>query len=370
MPHLTRRRFLVTAAGLPAVRFAGAEDTTPEWRSKLEEIRIQYKLPALGGAIVNSSGLQSVAVTGVRKVDSDVAATVDDLWHLGSNTKAMTSTLAAVAVEAGKIDWETTLEQVFRGESGLNRSPLREATLTHFLSHWSGLPANPIWTEAARGGKDLRSQRAKVMEMAIELSDLPGPGEKHLYSNWGYVIAGHMLERVLRLSWEEQMRKAVFDPLGLTGAGFGGTGTPGKIDQPWPHGEDGRPMPKNGPEVDNLPVLGPAGTVHMSFVDWAKFIADHLAGGNGGGKLLKAATYERLHTAAQEGEPYAYGWLALERSWGGRVLSHSGSNTMNRSVAWLAPEKDFAVLACSNQGSEECRKALDDAASMLIGEVT
>lgn len=370
MQYLSRRRFLVAVAALPTIRFAGAAETKPEWGEKLEAIRLQYKLPALGGAIVTGAGLQSVAVTGLRKVGSDVVATVDDLWHLGSNTKAMTSTLAAVAVEAGKIAWDTTLEDVFEGKRDLKSTPLKGATLTHFLSHWSGLPANPAWSQAAEGGGDIRSQRAKAMQMAIELGDLPEPGQKHLYSNWGYAIAGHMLEEVTGLPWEEQMRRAVFTPLGINKAGFGGTGTPGKIDQPWPHGMDGKPMPKNGPEMDNLPVLGPAGTVHMSFSDWAKFIAEHLAGRNGRGKLLKAATYKRLHEAAQAGEPYAYGWLDLERSWGGRVLSHSGSNTMNHSVAWLAPEKDFAVLACTNQGSEECGKALDDVASMLIREIS
>jgi D-alanyl-D-alanine carboxypeptidase len=105
MQYLSRRRFLVAVAALPTIRFAGAAETKPEWGEKLEAIRLQYKLPALGGAIVTSAGLQSVAVTGLRKFGSDVVASVDDLWHLGSNTKAMTSTLAAVAVEAGKIAW-------------------------------------------------------------------------------------------------------------------------------------------------------------------------------------------------------------------------------------------------------------------------
>ncbi len=366
---MNRRRFLAASASLPFAGSSMVGQSASVWQSKLEEIRTRYDLPALGGAIVTSTELRSVSVVGVRKKGSETAAAVDDLWHLGSNTKAMTSTLAAIAVEAGRIRWDTTLGEVFPGKRGLKRSALAGATLTHFLSHWSGLPANPPWSDAARSGGEIRSQRAKVLEMAIESKDLPEPGEKHLYSNWGYVIAGHMLEQVLDLPWEEQMRRAVFAPLGMDRAGFGGTGTPGKIDQPWPHGEDGRPMPKNGPAVDNLPVLGPAGTVHLSLGDWAKFIAEHLAGRQGRGKLLKAATYERLHAAAQEGEPYAFGWLDLERPWGGRVLNHNGSNTMNYSVAWLAPEKNFALLACTNQGGEDCRRALDDAVGMLIGEV-
>jgi len=280
----------------------------------------------------------------------------------------MTSTLAAIAVETGRIGWETTLGEVYAKGRSVKSSPLAGATLAHFLSHWSGLPANAPWSEVARKGGDLRSQREAVLEMALKLEDLPKPGENHLYSNWGYAVAGHLLERVLDLPWEEMMRRAVFSRLGIERAGFGGVGTPGKVDQPWPHGKDGRPMPEN-PSVDNRPLLGPAGTVHMSFGDWAKFVAEHLAGRKGRGKLLKTSTYERLHTAAQEGNPYAFGWLDLERGWGGRVLNHNGSNTMNYSVAWLAPEKDFALLACTNQGSEDCRKALDDVVGMLIGEV-
>lgn len=368
MTNHTRRSLLGAAAGLPFARLLAEADETPSWHGSLEGIRVRYGLPALGAAIVSGGGLVAASVTGVRKKGSDVAAKIDDLWHLGSNTKAMTSTLAAVAVEAGRIRWDSTVAEVFPKEKNIKKSPLAGATLTHLLSHWSGLPANPSWPVVVRLGDDVISQRGGALRMALELTDLPVPGGTHLYSNWGYTIAGHMLEETMDLSWEELMRRAIFSKLGIETAGFGGTGTPGKIDQPWPHGKDGNPIPKNGPTVDNLPPLGPAGTVHMSLADWAGFIADQLAGRAGKGKLLKTAGYEHLHTAAQPGEPYALGWLDLERSWGGRVVSHNGSNTMNYSVAWLAPEKDFAMIACTNQGSEDCRKALDDVAGLLIGE--
>ena len=369
---MNRRRLLALPGLLPLAPFARVESAqAPGWHPALEKIRARHDLPAVGGAILTSAGMKSVSVAGVRKKGSGVAATVDDLWHLGSNTKAMTSTLAAIAVEAGRVRWDTTLGEVFADERGLKQSPLAGATLTHLLSHWAGLPANPgSWWDLARGGKsDLVSQRASALAMAVALKDLPGPGEEPLYSNWGYVLAGHLLEEVFRQPWEDLMRKAVFSKLEIDRAGFGGLGTPGEIDQPWPHGEDGKPMPENGPAVDNPPVLGPAGTVHMTLGDWAKFVAEHLAGRQGKGRLLKRETYARLHTAAQEGNPYAYGWLDLERPWGGRVLSHNGSNTMNHSVAWLAPEKDFAVLACTNQGGEDSAKALDEVVGMLIGEV-
>ncbi len=99
--------------------------------------------------------------------------------------------------------------------------------------------------------------------------------------------------------------------------------------------------------------------------DWARFIAEHLAGVNGKGKLLKAETYQHLHTAPFGGN-YAYGLTCLERAWGGKVITHNGSNTMNHSVTWLAPEKGFALLACTNSGVENAPKALDEVIGLLM----
>lgn len=369
MSIVTRRHFLLATAASPLLSNAsGPEKSAIAWQGKLETIRTSHALPGLGAAIVTPSGCQSLAVTGVRKKGSDIRITRDDMWHLGSNTKAMTSTLAAIAVEEGRLRWDSTLGEVFPRQKDLKKSPLAVATLTQLLSHWSGLPPNAMWGLFALGTRaDLRSQRASVLELAARTSGLPQPGTKHEYSNFGYVLAGHMLEEVWNTPWEELMQRRLFKPLGITRAGFGGLGTPGKIDQPWPHDSKGKPMPNNGPEIDNAAVLGPAGTVHMSLHDWAKFVAEHLAGRAGKSKLLKnTASHTHLHTATQMGEPYAYGWLAVDRPWGGKVLTHAGSNTMNYSVAWLAPEKGFAVLACTNTGQKNAAKALDEVASIFI----
>lgn len=371
MSPLNRRRFLATSTCALLSRQAPALDTKPTWAEKLEELRMRHHLPALGAAIVTAEGCQSLAVTGVRKKDAKPLATTDDLWHLGSNTKAMTSTLAALAVEEGVLRWDSTLGEHFPRQRDLKKSPLAKATLTHLLSHWSGLPPNAMWgmftlASGGRPGKE-RALRAMALEMAARTPDLPTPGEKHEYSNFGYVLAGHMLEEVWDAPWEQLMQKRLFSPLGIKNAGFGGTGTVGKMDQPWPHNEKGEPMPGNGPLVDNPPVLGPAGTVHMSLASWSLFLAEHLAGRAGKGRLFKTATaYEHLHTATQAGESYAYGWLTMQRPWGGNVLSHAGSNTMNMSVTWLSPEKGFGVLACTNSGAENNAKALDAVCSMLI----
>lgn len=61
--------------------------------------------------------------------------------------------------------------------------------------------------------------------------------------------------------------------------------------------------------------------------------------------------------------------LARPRKTVGRPgLTHNGSNTMNYSVPWPASEKDFAMIACTNQGGDKCLKALDEVAGLLIGQ--
>ena len=148
-------------------------------------------------------------------------------------------------------------------------------------------------------------------------------------------------------------------------AGFGGLGTKGETDQPWGHLSGGRAVRENGPAVDNPPVLGPAGTVHCTIRDWARFIADFLRGARGESALLKPATYEVLLRPPYGGD-YALGWSMVERSWGGgTVLNHCGCNTMYYANAWLAPKRDFAVLVCANQGLDAFA-ATDEAAGQLI----
>ncbi len=316
----------------------------------LEPIRVKHRLPALGAAIVTGQGLQSVGVAGVRKAGTDVPATADDLWHLGSDTKAMTAYLIAALVEQGKLKWDTTVGESFPELAAAAASPkFKTITLRELLSHRSGLPGNIPWGLIPRT-QEITEQRLAAVKAASSARLNSAPGTTFLYSNLGYVVAGAMAEKAAGEAWEELMRKIVFEPLGMKSAGFGGVGTPGQIDQPWGHATNGQPVKENGPAADNPPVMGPAGTVHCTLADWAKFIADILRGARGEKALLNPALYEMLQTPAFE-DNYAYGWIVVNRDWGGgRVLTHSGSNTMNLAVAWVAPLRDIAVLIVTNQG--------------------
>jgi hypothetical protein len=118
--------------------------------------------------------------------------------------------------------------------------------------------------------------------------------------------------------------------------------------------------------MDNPPVLSPAGRVHCTIQDWARFVTDQLRGARGEAGLLQPASYKRLQTPPF-GDEYALGWGVVQRSWGGgTVLNHSGDNTMNFANVWVAPRRDFAILVCVNQSGDIAFRASDEAVGALI----
>jgi hypothetical protein len=142
-------------------------------------------------------------------------------------------------------------------------------------------------------------------------------------------------------------------------------GTPGKVDQPWQHRDDGTPI-EPGPNKDNPPVMAPAASVHCSLGDWAKFVACELRQGRGKPDLLKPETFTKLYGTPFKDSPYVRGgWNGTPESkrTGGLVLAHDGSNKKNHSTAWASPERKFAVLVACNQdgdaGKEACLEARD-----------
>jgi CubicO group peptidase (beta-lactamase class C family) len=348
---------------LPTKSSAAASDSLA---SVLEPIRLKYKLPALAGAIFTTDGLKEMAAVGVRKQGDPTPVTENDLWHLGSDSKAMTATLVGTYVAEKKLSWDDKVISFFPDLASRVPEAMRTITLAQVMTHQAGLIENLKWFALSRTGS-LMEQRRTVVEQAL-MSPAYAPGAFH-YSNTDYVVIGAVLEEIGGRPWEDLIRERLLQPLGMTSVGFGGLGTVGLVDQPWPHGNDGRPMPMNGPAVDNPEVIGPAGSVHCTMADWSKFLVDQLRGGSGMKALLPPEIYQAMQPPASPSgaDVYGYGWGVCVRDWaGGKALSHAGSNTMNFCVAWLAPNRKFGVLVCSNQGGDTVFKACDEAAYAMI----
>ena len=346
--------------------------------SLIEPIRASAQIPALALAVVRGSSLVGIGATGHRQAGTTNPVTPGDRFHLGSNTKTMTATLLAVLVEQGKIGWTTTIGDVFSSLRDGIHSDYRSVTLSQLLTHQSGLPDDTmpdaiLWQQIRALSGPIVEQRQQLVELVLSRTPAAPPGSRFQYSNAGYTIAGAMAERVAGLSWEELMAQHVFSPLAMTSAGFGPPGAPGETDQPWGHtSDDCRPVPP-GPAGDNPPVIGPAGTVHSSLLDWASFASLHLRGAHGeGGLLLRPETFQQLQRPVPgnytaEGRLYAHGWVVAQ--WaraGGTALGHAGTNTLWYAIIWVAPARDVAFLVAANCGGDAAFRACDaaiDAAS-------
>jgi len=338
---------------------------TPTLGPVLEPIRAKYDLPALAGAIFTVDGVTEIGVTGVRKRGDPTPTTVDDLWHLGSDTKMMTATLAGTYVAEKRLSWDDKVISFFPEIADKVPPAIKGITVSQMLSHQAGLSENlSRWSLLFLRGTMIE-QRLTASQWSLESPAYPS-GTFH-YANNDYIVMGAILEKIGGKPWEDLIRERIFTPLHMDSAGFGGTSTTGLVDQPWPHYSSGSPAFSNGPEVDNAAYVGPAGRVHCSMNDWARFLIDQLRGSSGMPALLPHEIYQAMQTNHAGENEYGFGWAVVNRPWAdGLALSHNGSNTMNYSVCWLAPAKKFGVLVCCNQGGEKVPKACDDAASALI----
>lgn len=378
-----------TPASAPSSTQPASQPAASPPKSVLEILtaaREKHKLPAMGGAIVTSDGMVAKGAVGLRAVGSTEAVTDNDLWHLGSCTKAMTATLCAILVEDGKLRWDMTITEVFPELKDEIRPEYQNVTLELLLTNRGGVPANLIpsgvWAKLWKLQTPPREQRLLMLREALKLPpDTPGPntpaGSRMIYSNQNFAVAGAMAEKVMNQSWEELIQNRLFRPLGIYSAGFGPPGSGKRIDQPRGHrGAPGAEAAVSPAELgaDNPPAIGPAGVVHMTLDDWGKFIAAHLrqdgmwsvrTASQEPRRLLSPETLQKLHTPPQD-EEYAFGWGVTRRQWGGTVLTHAGSNTLWFCVAWVAPEQNFAVFVTCNCGNKSAVSAADEVAYELI----
>jgi len=377
----------------------------------------------MAAAVLRGERIIAQGVAGVRKRGTAERITLDDRFLLGSCTKAMTATLVAMLVEEGKLNWTTTLGELFADTVKPMHPAWEKVALRQVLAHRSGLRLDPDgparvfsllrapYASLRRGPELMRPPRARLgtlpqqrLEIARQALSRPPaipPDTKYWYSNEGYILAGAVLEQLTGRAWEDLMRERLFQPLGISTGGFGQPGTAGKTDQPWGHSSViGKPIDPGRPAAQFPLYYGPAGLAHMTITDWAKFIGLHLRGDPANphcqAVLLKLDTFAELHAVAPtttyskgwamrgltflatgDAGPaltYRAGWVISTSSWAkgtqpgdtGRRLWHGGSNGISHTVVCIAPEIDFAVLVACNRGLDIAVWKTRQAARALI----
>jgi CubicO group peptidase (beta-lactamase class C family) len=118
-------------------------------------------------------------------------------------------------------------------------------------------------------------------------------------------------------------------------------------------------------ESDNPPVLSPAGRLHLTLEDWARFQRVFLTQG---GDLLRPETVERLLTPAPgRGQRHAYGWAPV-RGLDDVSLGQQGSNTFWVVTALIDRARERTVMVACNEGRARLLKETPTLGVQLLTE--
>jgi CubicO group peptidase (beta-lactamase class C family) len=356
IPMFLVARALAPRIGRPYVSNRG---TPAPFAHLITDLRGEKRLVGLAAMVTVNGKVVASAVDGERKTGSGEPLEISDQWHLGGITTSITATMIARLIEKGQLQWSTTIGECFPD------APMHEdwksVTFQELFTHTSGAP--PLFPpevnakQPALGPECTLVRRDAVLSVLAKKPDSP-PGKKFAYSNVGYTIAAAMAEKKTGATWEDLVKREVFEPLALTSAGFGPPKSPDET-LPQPRGHRlylGAKFAATD-DIDNSPIMGPAGSIHMSLEDLSTYATEHLCGHLGKGKLLSAETYQRLHTPRLN--HCACGWGLKD---GGAktpytIYWHNGSNTLWYALVAFIPEKNMVVAVTSNDGDFEKAEA-------------
>lgn len=306
----------------------------------------------LGGDIVWSAGFGFADVE--QAVKADPAST---LFRIGSVIKPMTAHAAAQLVQAGKLDLEAPI-QAYVPSFPPKRAPI---TTRQLLAHLSGV-------RHYAGDEFLSRVAYETVSagLAVFMDDplLHTPGDKYLYSSYGYNLAGAVIEGASGQPYLEYMSSQVLQPLGMknTVPDYLARVTAGRgryyllVD-----GEL-----QNAPEVDNSYKWSSGGYVG-TVEDLVRFGLAQLQ------TNPVTATVRQLFWVEQttnSGEPtgYGLGWKIGKDDDGRQWIGHTGGSVGGTTQFWINPENGLVIAMISNLSRFDYGDAVASLAQLFVSE--
>ncbi len=321
-----------------------------------------HQLAGMTFALIHDNRLRLLKGYGFADLEQQIP--VDPKVHLfrpGSVSKLVTWTAVMQLVEQGKLDLQTDIATYVPQFEIPNEfdTPL---TLTHLLTHSPGL-------EDGAAGYLFGDEPSDLIGLAESLerwrpNQVNPPGEYSAYSNWGTALAGLIVANVSGESFEDYVRKHVFEPLSMQQATF---------DEPLPEGlkddmavgylvEDGALAPFVFEYVKNF---GPAGALSASSAAMVNFMFAHLNGGRfGDAQVLQPATVAQMHQPLFSHHvavsAMAHGFIEYQRN-GQRFVGHGGDTIVFHSQLLLDPTSGFGFFVSFNSDEgAQARAAIVD----------
>ena len=178
-----------------------------------DAVMTEYHLPGMALGVVEDGKVTYTRTAGELVSGGGQAIDADTLFKIASNTKAMTTGLLARLVDAGKLKWDDPvvkyLPQFRMSEPWITR----EMRVRDLLIHNSGLREGAgdlmLWPEPNN------FTRADIIAGLPHLEPVQSFRSHYAYDNLLYIIAGEVAAAAGGATYEELMRREVFEAAGL-----------------------------------------------------------------------------------------------------------------------------------------------------------
>jgi len=318
-----------------------------------DSIRIKYKIPELAYAVISSDTVIELNVVGFQKANTNLKAQQNDRFRIGSNTKTVTSYIAALLVKQGKIKWDTKFFDLYPELKIKSNQAYYDLTLQDFLTFrakligWTYTNETPTEKEI-KGGE--QKQRYEFITWVLQQNQ--DTANKITYwSNPSYVAAGLMLEKATGKDY----KTLVFELGKELNIDFG-FGQPNNLheNQPWGHNAD--LMPEKPSKNYKLNWLSSAGNINVSLPDYVKFIQLQLKGLLGKSTLFTAEEFNYMHYGLPG---FSFGWqYYVDEKTKLKYSYHKGNPGTFLSKIFICKDTNRAFIFFTNVQSEDAEKGL------------
>ena len=332
----------------------------------------RYALPVLAIGVIDDGKVIYRRGAGERVAGSGERVDSATLFKIASNSKAMTASVLARLVDAGKLQWDDPVIKHLPAFRMHDPWVSQNMQVRDLLVHNSGLP---------EGGGDLmlwpepnRFTRADILAGLGHIKPKYSFRAGYAYDNLLYVVAGEVAAAAGGASYEALVRREVFEPLGLD-CKVGAWQRTENDNLAQPHDrEDGRNRVVK-PDEANIPELtsAAAGGIRCSLdamLIWAGNWLDPDARQKAWLSDEQRKALWSAHTPMPISERrrawdgthaylYALGWRLADVD-GEWTVSHTGTLSGMYSVLMLLPDRRSAFVILINGEAEEARSVLTE----------
>ena len=316
----------------------------------------ERQTPGLALACFDADGIRFAGGVGHADLARGEPVTPRTVFRVASISKLFTTTLLLTAVDAGLVDLDAPVNRSLPPDlriTTVDGAPA-ESRVRSLLSHTSGLPAgargadlgNRALTRFTNGGP-LRSLTDAISGLRL----VPRPGERVIYSNTAFNVAGFIAGQAFGQPFEEAARTHVLKPLGMNDAEFTGRRVGPGVATPY----GSIVPPAAGPKpADHLRLVAtPMGGLTTGVLDLTRFGRMVLNGGElEGRRILSRQLFDEATTLSTRNHPeleQGFGLGFKVQTWRGRtIIGHDGNMPGVATQLWLAPDDGVGVAALTN----------------------